>query len=228
MTVWIYILAFLLFLLFLLFAPIRLSLSYREDLSLSLSAFFLPFSVYPRKKKVRPSDYTPRKMRKKRKKALRKRREAAAQEARTAKKKEKTLKQKLRALRLVLYILKNAYARILSAVRIRVHRFKVTVATDDAAKTALLYGAASGGVAALLEILESFTRTSVKRGGAEVVADFCGQSSKIDAKIVFSTNLYRFLGLALRAVLLFFKFKQKDAIKNNRNGGNQDERKQGE
>ncbi len=200
----------------LLLLPVRLSLRSSKDFSLTLSYLFLQIPLYPKKKSVRLSDYTPRKLRKKKRKARKKRRlEEAA--AKAKKKPAKTLKQRLRQIRLILHILKNTYKSILSAVKVRVRRFYITVATDDAAKTAILYGVASQSTAYLLELLSTYTKTTAKRGGVDVVADFCGESSTLDAEIVFSVTPLSLLRLGLRAALLFLKYKfkkQPDKIKN--------------
>lgn len=187
----------------LLLIPVRLSLVFRDELSLTLSYLFLRFPLYPKKKTVRLSDYTPRKLRKKKRKLRKKRRLEKAAEAKKAQKPKMTLQKRLRQLRLILAILKNIYKNILSAVHIRVKRLYVTVATDDAAKTALLYGAAAQSTSYLLALLESYTKTTVDSGGADVIADFCGTESRLDALLVFSATPIALLGLGLRAAFLF-------------------------
>ena len=208
MTVLYIVLAVAVLLLLLLLIPIRLSLVFREELCIKASYLFFRFPIYPKEKSVRVSDYTPRRLRKKKKKHKKKRQLEKAAAAKKAKKPQKTLKQRLRQLRLILYILKNVYKNILSAVRVRVKRLYVTVATDDAAKTALLYGVASQSTASLLELLSDHTKTTVKRGGADVIVDFCGTECALDAEIVFSAKPIALLYLGLRTVFLFFKHKQ--------------------
>ena len=219
-------LAVLAFLLLLLFIPVRLSLVFRDDLSISLSYLFLHFPLYPKEKEVRLSDYTPRKLRKKKRKLKEKRkRKAAAAPPATAqqKKSEKPLEKRLRQLRLVISILKNVYKKILRAVHIRVKRLYVKIATDDAAKTALLYGAASGAVAHLIALFESLTKTTVARGGANVVADFCGTESTLDAHVVFSATPISLLCVGVRAAFLFLKHKLTKTDDKNKNGVNSHE-----
>ena len=192
----------------LLLLPVRLSLVYKDDLSLTVSYLFFLFPLYPKEKEVRLSDYTPKKLRKKKRKARKKRLSEGAA-AKKAQKPEKTTAQKLRQIRLILYILKNAYKNILSAVKIRVQRLYITVATDDAAKTAILYGVAAQSTAYLMELLRSHTKTVAKRGGVDVVADFCGDKSALDVIIVFSVSPLSLLILGTRAALLFLKYKTK-------------------
>lgn len=215
MTALLIILIVLALLLVLLLIPVRLSLSFHDALSVSASYLFLHFPLYPKEKGVRLSDYTPRKLRKRKRKLREKQRQEKAAKAKKAQKPKMSLEKRLRQLRLILAVLKNVYKNILSAVHVRVKRFYVTVATDDAAKTAILYGIAAQSTAYLIALLRQETKTTVKRGGADVIADFCGTESALDVHIVFSARPISLLYLGLRAAFLFLKYrKQPDKNKN--------------
>ena len=198
----------------LLLIPVRLSLVFHEEFSLSASYLFFRFPIHPKQKKIRFSDYTPKKIRKRKKKLRKKRRLEHAKAVKKAQKPKVTLKERLRQLRLILYILKNVYKNILSAVHIRVKQFYVRVATDDAAKTAILYGVAAQRTSYLLKLLHDHTKTTVKRGGTDVVADFCATESTLDVDIVFSVKPISAIYLGLRATFLFLKHKSNDPDKN--------------
>ena len=215
MTALLIILIVLALLLVLWLIPVRLSLSFHNALSVSASYLFFHFPLYPREKVVRLSDYTPRKLRKRKRKLRGKQRQEKAAKAKKAQKPKMSLEKRLRQLRLILAVLKNVYKNILSAVHVRVKRFYVTVATDDAAKTAILYGIAAQSTAYLITLLRQETKTTVKRGGADVIADFCGTESALDVHIVFSARPISLLYLGLRAALLFLMYrKQPDKNKN--------------
>jgi hypothetical protein len=199
--------------LLLLLIPIRLSLVFKDRLSLTLSYLFFRFPLYPNEKRVKPSDYTPRKLRKKKRKLRKKRLIEKAAAAHKAKKPKMTLEKRLRQLRLILSVLKGVYENILSAVHLRVKRLFVTVATDDAAKTAILYGVAAQSTSYLLALLSSYTKTTVKSGDADVIADFCGTESTLDASLVFWATPLSLLCLGIRAAFLFLKQKQLDKNK---------------
>ncbi len=201
------ILAVLALIFLLLLLPVRLSLIFRDELSLTASYLFVHIPIYPKEKAVRPSDYSPRKLRKRKKKLKKKRQLQKAAAAKKASKPKVPLKQRIRQLRLILYILKNVYKNILSAVHVRVKRLYVRVATEDAAKTAILYGVAAQGTSYLLQLLHDHTKTTVKRGGADVIADFCGTESSLDADILFSVRPISVLYLGLRAAFFFLKHK---------------------
>lgn len=191
----------------LLLCPVRLSLIYNDELSLTASYLFLRFPIVSKNKEIRLSKYTPKRLRKRKRKLRQKQRIKKIAAEKKANKPKVPLKQRLRQLRLLLYILKNVYKNILSAVHVRVRRLYVRVATEDAAKTALLYGAAAQGTAYLLKLLHDHTKTTVKRGGADVVADFCATESTLDAEIIFSVKPISILWLGLRAAYFFLKHK---------------------
>ena len=198
----------------LLLLPVRLSLTFQDELSLSASYLFLRFPIYPKEKEVRLSKYTQRKLKKRKKKLKKKKQIERISATKKAKKPKPTLKQRLRQLRLILYILKNVYKNVLSAVHVRVKRLYVRVGTDDAAKTAILYGIAAQSTSYLLTLLHDHTKTTVKRGGADVIADFCGTESALDVDIVFSVKPISALYLGLRAAFFFLKHKFNDPDKN--------------
>ena len=211
--------------LLLLFSPIRLSLRFESALTVRIRYLFLRFSLYPKEKRIRLSDYTPRKIRKRRKKAIKKRRIAKQKAAlkEPKKKPKRTLKQNLRLVRLLLTILKDVYRDILNAVHIRVRRFKVTVATEDAAKTAILYGTAAQSTAYLLEALRNFTKTRISYKNVDVVADFTASESVLAVDLSFWTTPFSLCALGIKAFFLFLTQKNTDK---NKTGVEKDERKQ--
>lgn len=223
MTVLWIVLGVLAVLFLLLLFPVRLTVLFKEKLSLKLHVLLFLFTLYPKKQRVRIRDYSKKKLRGRR----RKQKIKTQSEQKQKEKKPKSIKDALRTLRLLFSILKATYPKLLAVGHIRVHRLCVSVATDDAAKTALLYGAASQGTAYLLALLEESTRTTVGRDAVAVTADFCDTQSKIDVKITITATPLRLLWLALSACMAFLRAKGEDKEKNtNQNGGSKDERKQ--
>lgn len=204
MTALYILLAIALFLLFLLFLPIRILLRYDGSVKVKLSVLFLPFSLYPHK--IREKDYSKRSVeRKKQRLAKKKERKKALEKRKTKAPKEK--KDILSPLKLILHILTSTHPRLVRAFRIRICELRVTVATEDAAKTAILYGAVSQVAAMLLEACERFLWCKRNKRRVDVTADFCGTASSATAKITFSSNLYRILRLAISAGIVFLKHK---------------------
>jgi len=220
LVVLICILAILVLLFFLLLLPIRISLCYHDDLTVTVSYLFFTVRKYPNEKTVRLSDYTPRRVRKRRRKALQKQRiekEKAALKKKQVKKKKSAM-QGLRFVRILLNLIKEIYKPVISAVRIRVDRLYVAVATEDAAKTAILYGTLAQGTAYLLSLLESFTRTKINTGEVGVVADFAGSKTVADIKIRLLISPLRIAGLYLKTVWHLLKKRAASEEKNTENG----------
>ena len=100
------------------------------------------------------------------------------------KKKEKPqTKQKsniLDTLKLVAGILSAVKDKFLRYLRIRVAKLKLIIASDDAAKTAMIYGVAVQGVQYIVSILESFSNFSVvKSGDIHVDCDFTKEKTPL-------------------------------------------------
>ena len=93
------------------------------------------------------------------------------------------------------------FDRLPGTLTLRTRRVLVTVSTDDAAKTALLYGAVSAALAGLIEFLDRSVARVKCRGRDEVTvkADFVGGKTKADVDLVLSA---RVIG-ALRILFVF-------------------------
>lgn len=201
MTVLICLCALLLLLFILLLFPVRASLRYDGAFSVEGRYLFFRFPIYP-KRKPRLSDYSPRKVRKmkrKRKQAREKERlkarlaqKHAAKPRAEGKPKETTPEKILRIVRLVLYVLRNTYYRI------RIRRLFITVASDDAAKTAILYGVTAQSVAYLLATAKGFVRLREDDGAVGVVADFLATTSSVEIHLTVSTTPLHVLIMLLR------------------------------
>ena len=226
-----------LLLLFVLLTPICLTVIYDGDIAITLSYLFFRKPLYPSEKRLRLSDYSPRKLRKRRKKAKKKKlmqRQKEALKKKGQKKEKQPLLAQLRAIRLLLHILKRIYKGVLSSVRVRIKRFYVSVAADDAAKTAILYGIVSQGAAYILELISTVAKTRVQRDAIRIYPDFTASESTLSLHVRFSMPLYKVLLYALKSGMITLTYennKKKNTKKNNtpdtthktNHGGNQHE-----
>ena len=98
-------------------------------------------------------------------------------------------------------LLGRIFDRLPGILTLRTRRVLVTVSTDDAAKTALLYGAVSAALAGLIEFLDrSVARVKTKgRDVVDVRADFLSGKTKADVDLVLSARVSG----ALRILFLF-------------------------
>ena len=80
---------------------------------------------------------------------------------------------------------------MLPYARIYIPRMHIRVATEDAAETALLYGAVSGATASALASLGHLRPTKVNTRHATIVADYLTTTPSVDIKFVAKVGFLR-------------------------------------
>lgn len=215
---WLYILlGILLLIIFILLLRIRVSLSMQgEDIRLDVRVLCFRFRIFPRKTHVSVGKYSYKKQQKRLRKQEAKR-QAAEKKAAEKKEKQAVAPRKKPSIKeqISLYtdIFRAVYRRFLHAFRIDIASLNITIATGDAAKTAILTGAVWQAVAYIGEILDQHTNLnrSYKKNIA-VVPDFLGEKSRVNCRISFSLRVGQIISLGVRAVmrLLQHKMKQKN------------------
>ena len=197
----------------------RVVVEYGETLSVRVTILgFTLFCRPKKKKKVNVDDYTPRKL-------ARLRRREAAKQARRAKKQAKKSQKKQKKqqsaspapekkkglvdnLGVIRQLLTVVFSRFTHHVKLRATRIIIKVATDDAAKTAILFGAVNQAVAAIIEILDSAGKLQGLKSARILVApDFTAEKTSADIHIVLSLRVWHMLDILLRAAWRFVKRK---------------------
>lgn len=201
-----------------------------DDAGVRLRLRVLCFTVplYPGKR-VDPRKYSPERVKKreakKAKKAARKAKKAAKRKKPTAtapKKEPKaseapmTLTEKLTLIRKLLAALLRATGKHLY---LRAARLHIRVATGDAASTAIAYGAVSGGVALILTVLGKFTVLHAAPPDVAVMADYLGEKSEIDARVVFSMRVGGAVCVLFSVAFAFLKARRVQKEKRNTAAG---------
>lgn len=215
---WIIFASVLLFFCLLFLIPIRFCLLYEKDFRITLRVLFLRFSLYPKGKKVRLWNYSPaalrRRREKARKKALKKRQQEAQKEAKSkktaqAEKPRRSFSDIVYTLRVILFILKRTKKSLLSLFTLHIDRLEATVATGDAAKTAILYGQVAGLFGLIREAAGRYIRWKENTKHMHLEPDFLAEKSKVSVHITLSTNLFRVLRLGICAAFSFLLSKSK-------------------
>lgn len=210
---------------FILLLKAKVIIDYREELRLSVAVLGIPIRILPAKqKRVRVGRYGLRKMRRREEKqrltakkraveAQRKAEEKAKKKAERKEAKKNAPKTPLtETLTMILAIVKVFFGRFGHHLHIDLTRLRLTVATGDAAKTAILWGAICPTVAAILEILDRVTNLKKeKNADIDVVADFVGESIKADICIAFSLRVWHLFDIAFRVLFTFLRHKSKSA-----------------
>ncbi len=188
---------------FILFLPLSLTvrMNGEGDTSLCLRLLGIPLLRLPKPEHpVRLRDYSPRAMKRREEKQARKaaKKKPRASYQSTAFAKETTLSEKIS---FVTDVVREIFVRTLSHARVRIIRLAVTVASPDAAQTALLYGAVSAAVAFLLESLEQFSHLKVASGApVGVQADFTGEHCSVDLYLRFRLRIVHLIDVALKTL----------------------------
>ena len=143
------------------------------------------------------------------KKRLRAREKAAkrAEQKRAREKGQPTpnLKEKLE---MILALLKLLYRETGGKLRLRVRRLHLWVGTDDAAKTAILYGAVLQSATYLLQWIDThLLRIDRREGAMTVEPDFVSGKCHADIDLTCSIRLYTALVIGVRMLLAFQREK---------------------
>ena len=230
MTALIVILAILLFLILLLSIRIKITIEYNDSLCVYARVLYLiRIPITPTKeRKTKLSAY--------RDKAIAKR--DKAEQERAALKEEKKEKKKIQKaekkkrlkahpeeaaqertltenLSLIIDVVKVLFSRFFKHLRIDLTRIHISLCTEDAAQTAILYGIVSQSVAYLLALLKQFKTVSTPNlNDVSVIPNWVGEQTEIDLKISFSMRIWHLFDIVFRvlarAIKHFFKdMKQK-------------------
>ncbi|MBP5270633.1 MAG: DUF2953 domain-containing protein [Clostridia bacterium] len=200
--------AVLLFLIALSFVRAGAVIKYDGDLAVTVTVCGIPFRIIPGKeKKIRPSDWSVKKIaarRRKSEKAARRKAAKAAKAAEKAKKDRQAEKKKekpdiLRIVKTAFSALSVAARRFSKHLRVRVARLHIAVATGDAASTAILYGAisqAAFGIAALLDSAGNLRGAA--QADVDIHADYLSEKTSADVEVGFSLLVWQMFDLILR------------------------------
>ncbi len=205
--------------LLLLFGVAKIHVMLNGEVKVVASVFGIRFTLLPGKKKARKQELvecrSPEKALKKERKILAKQKKEEQKKRRKAKKKKADRGSTAAAIQtnlpekldMVSALLKELYAQTNGKIRIRVKALHISVGTDDAAKTALLYGVVLQSVSCLVGWIDtSFNRLRHRDGEMSVTADYLSGKCHANIDIVCGISLLRGVIILLR--MLSAKEKQ--------------------
>ena len=188
-TALIVVLSILAFLLLLFSFRIRFRLTYKERVTFAL--YVLCFRI--------PLEGS------KRKKAMRGTKGKENKKAPQTKKPTLTLLQNVRLVRALTAALLRQTKKHL---RLYVRELEVRVATGDAAKTAVLYGAVAASLSYLTEGVRRVSRLKIGKSVTGVVADYLGERPSAHIDLSFSLSFFRGLALLFTFFSTFVRRKR--------------------
>lgn len=208
----------------------NLILAYDGNVTVKARVLFLSFPITPKKPKKAPNPdkYSPdryrkmlakaqkkadRKQQKSDRKAEKKKKKNADPDTTLVKvggskkgKKKKNVEDVLGLVGQVLGALQGLGKSFGKHLRIDAVRMKITVASEDAAKTALLYAAVCESVACFLELLSTITNFKAKhREQISVEPDFLSEKSTADIHLVFRLRVWHVLAMLFSALVGFIR-----------------------
>lgn len=216
MTALIVILSIALLIALLLSTKVLLHIRYEESLTVYLRVLFVKIRLYPSKKekKKHPHSMSKRKAQKIKDSLQKKPKEEPKKRKSKKKEKEKEPKEApdlISIISIITSFVKSFLRLFAGSVRIRSSRLHIVVATEDAADTAIAYGALTQAINLLFPMLDGIKTFKHLPRGKElsVRADFLSDTSKIDADV----ELYIRVGSALKAICLAAIRAFKKAVK---------------
>lgn len=192
--------------------PVSLSLKYRDEVSLTASVAAIKILLYPKKKKkVKISDYTLKKTEKQKKKAskkaLKRQNQKYVKKTNGKPNEKKTL---LENLGLIRELLGAFIGGVVKHAKIKTEKIVLTVATDDAAKTALLYAAVNNAVLLIVAFLDSCKKIEkLHKSEISVNADFLAEKCSADVEISFSLRVWHLIKILFASALKYVTHKTK-------------------
>lgn len=185
-----------------------------------MRVLFFRYTIVPRKKKpVRIKKFTYKKHQKRL--AKQRAKEEADRLKKIEKEKEKIEKKRQKEkepkertfsipalIRMGIYLLKKIPPRLFRCFSVNIRRLHMTVATGDAAKTAIRYGYFAQGTAYLLALLDKATRLNrAAYKHTSVNADFLGSETKMNADLIISIRPIRLIPFAVYSLFHFITIR---------------------
>jgi hypothetical protein len=235
---WLILFVLALLVLILLFGSAKVRIISRESLTVILYICGIPITLVSEKKKEKkkkretPTEFSechnPDAVLKKEKKKLlaakkkeeKKKRKAEAKAAKKDKhKSEHTPKPKAppapkpnikENLSMITALLKKLYAVTNGKFRLRVYRMHILIGTDDAAKTAILYGSVLQSATYLFQWLQThFIPIRRKKGSMRIEPDFVNGKISADIDLCCSIKFRRAIAIGVKMLLAFLTEKKK-------------------
>ena len=202
----------------LLLLRVKIVIEYADELILYIRVLFIKIKIIPKKeKRIKISEYTKKKISKrqklseekeKKKKQKKAEKKAAKAEAKKDPDKKKEKPPILDTIRLVRVLLAIFLKRFFGHLRIDVARLNIVVASEDAARTAIMYGYICQGVAYTVELLDRFTNLRrTDNTEISVTPDFTSEKLIADIHIAFSLTVGQVFDILLRTAFGFVKNK---------------------
>lgn len=179
---------------------VNINIKYEDELTVYLRVLFVKIKLFPQNDK----GFNAKKYDKKQKKNQDKP-DVVLKEKSVADKEKDELYQRILTVTETVKAFFTAFSKYLHVKLAKIH---VTVATPDAAKTAILYGAVSGATACLLDLLDEITNLDkVKNSSIVIEPDFVAQKSDVRINITLYMSILGALITLVKTLLKYINLK---------------------
>ncbi|MCI8589945.1 MAG: hypothetical protein HFE77_04460 [Clostridiales bacterium] len=198
----------LLFFAWLLCTKLSLQLLYTDQFYVYLKVYFLRFRLSPKKQKLNLKQFSAKGIQQKLTKD--KQKQAKAQQKKQEKQKDEDDKKSfatiLDTVQMVAQIIKAIKDRFFRYLKIKITQFTFVVASDDAAKTAILYGIAVQAVQYIIVLLDEITNVEYKQNTSIAVScDYTAGKTYFALDITLSLRVWQILTVLCCAALSYIK-----------------------
>ncbi len=130
--------------------------------------------------------------------------------AKPEKKEKQSIEDIVALVKLLIEIAKKVLEKTWRYIRIKIERYDITVGTDDAAKTALIYGGVSQATSYLFTLLDETAHFRVKRKApVNVGVDFLAAETRANVQMDFCLRLWHILSIGLGAGITYLRGMKK-------------------
>lgn len=134
--------------------------------------------------------------------------------AKPEKKEKQSIEDIVALVKLLIEIAKKVLEKTWRYIRIKIERYDITVGTDDAAKTALIYGGVSQATSYLFTLLDETAHFRVKRKApVNVGVDFLAAETRANVQMDFCLRLWHILSIGLGAGITYLRGMKKNNAK---------------
>lgn len=135
--------------------------------------------------------------------------------AKPEKKEKQSIEDIVTLVKLLIEIAKKVLEKTWRYIRIKIERYDITVGTDDAAKTALIYGGVSQATSYLFTLLDETAHFRVKRKApVNVGVDFLSAETKASVQMDFRLRLWHIISIGLGAGIIYLRGMKKSGNNN--------------
>ena len=209
-----------LFFFFIFIIPIHITVGFTESVSVMIRILFLKIPILPKEKNKKKKKTKKEKKSKKEKKPKEKKKKEKKPEDEGKKKKKKISANDIVGLvRVLLNVIVALFKRLGRNFKIRVYAYEICVASEEAAKTAVMYGAVKSlSETIFLRLQDSINFKIVKKAPVGIYVDFLEEKFKANVKIDFSISIAGVFGILFAAIGEFIRSFIKMLFNKNKNG----------